>query len=504
MRTIGTLIVLAAFVAAAVFFADNPGQVAIVWKGWQIETSVGVLVAAAVVAAAAVALLLWLLSRILGGPRAYMRHRRERRRRAGYRALTRGMVAVAAGDPEEARRSARRAEVLLAEPPLTLLLSAQAAQLGGDETAAKRFFTAMLDRPETEFLGLRGLLNQALREGDRTTALRLAGRAVTLSPRTRWASLSLFELEVRDGRWEAARETLAQAVKHRVFTPVAARHHRGVIVYEISVAALDQGDRRRALALAAQAQRLAPDFPPAAALRARLLMEEKRTRRAARAVERAWQTTPHPQLARVYGAIWENAPPLVRVARFERLAASNPAARESHIALAEAALAAQLWGEARRHLERALAADPPPTATIPANPALAMRLPAIEEQGPLVWSPSGPGPGTHATGPSVQLCLMMARLEEAEHGDLAAMREWLDRAARAVPDPRYVCASCGAESLDWQALCPRCNLFDTLAWRTPVSTVSKEIAANGQTVRVIAEPAAAALPVAEPKGAASA
>ena len=68
---------------------------------------------------------------------AFLRRRRERRRRAGYRALTQGMVAVAAGDPQEARRFARSADALLADPPLTLLLSAQAAQLDGDETAAK-------------------------------------------------------------------------------------------------------------------------------------------------------------------------------------------------------------------------------------------------------------------------------------------------------------------------------------------------------------------------------
>ncbi len=120
------------------------------------------------------------------------------------------MVAVAAGDPQEARRYARRADALLAEPPLTLLLSAQAAQISGDELAAKKFFTAMLDRPETEFLGLRGLLNQALREGDRDTARHLAERADALRPNTGWAVSSLFDLEARDGRWEAARDALAK------------------------------------------------------------------------------------------------------------------------------------------------------------------------------------------------------------------------------------------------------------------------------------------------------
>src|SRR5207244_3592662 len=101
----------------------------------------------------------------------------------GYRALTQGMVAVAAGDAEEAQRQARKADVLLAEPPLTLLLSAQAAQLGGDEDAARRFFSEMLNRPETEFLGLRGLLMQAGRGGGRPGARRQgAGAGARLRP----------------------------------------------------------------------------------------------------------------------------------------------------------------------------------------------------------------------------------------------------------------------------------------------------------------------------------
>ena len=185
------------------------------------------------------------------------------------------MVAVAAGDPQEARRCARRADALLADPPLTLLLSAQAAQLEGDETAAKKFFTAMLDRPETEFLGLRGLLNQALRAGDRGTALRLTERATTLRPDTPWVVESLFDLEAREGRWEAALETLAQAVKRRIIPRERARHHRGVILYELSLAALASGDRGRGLNLAAQAQALTPDLAAPAAHHARVLLQDR-------------------------------------------------------------------------------------------------------------------------------------------------------------------------------------------------------------------------------------
>ena len=67
-----------------------------------------------------------------------------------------------------AQRQAKKADVLLNEPPLTMLLSAQAAQLDGDEQAAEGYFRAMLEREETRFLGLRGLITQAIKRGSRT------------------------------------------------------------------------------------------------------------------------------------------------------------------------------------------------------------------------------------------------------------------------------------------------------------------------------------------------
>jgi HemY protein len=453
------LIVIAGAMAAAIFFADHPGRVGIVWQGWQLETSVGVLAAAALLAGLAVALLFWLVSLIIDSPHAFLRRRRERRRRAGYRALTRGMVAVAAGDPQEAQRCARRADALLADPPLTLLLSAQAAQLGGDETAAKKFFTAMLDRPQTEFLGLRGLLNQALRAGDRRTALRLTERAANLRPGTPWVVENLFDLEARQRRWEAARDTLAQAVKRRVIPRERARHHRGVIAYELSLAALARGDRPHGRSLAAQAQSLTPDLAAPAAHHARTLLQDRRPGPAAKAIEAAWRTIPHPELAQAYGAIHASLPPLDRFRNFERLAAQNPDARETHLAVAEAALDAQLWGETRRRLDRALTAPAPPFTARPSYSASAHSTSRADED-------------TALTGPTPRLCLMMARLIEAEQGDGADAREWLDRAVTAMPDPRYVCTTCGGESLEWMSLCPHCGSFDALNWRTPAWTAA--------------------------------
>lgn len=434
MRWLVRLVVLGAlgvFAIAAAIVADHPGTVEITWQGWEIGTSVGVLIAALALSAALLWLLFYLLAGLVRLPRRFRRNRAERRRRAGDTALTRGMIALAANDAPSAQRHARRAEALLGTAPLTQMLAAQAAQLGGDEAAARRRYTALLDEPEAAFLGLRGLIGQALRDGDGAEALRLAARARDLRPDAGWVFETLFALQIRAGRWQAACETLDAAAKRHLLPTERAAHHRGVIFHELSLAAERDGEKRHALSLAATAEAAAPNLAPLAARHARLLIAEDRRRAARRAVERAWRTAPHPELAAVWTELGGGVPALELVTWFERLAAQNPDAAESDIAVAEAALAAQLWGEARRHLGRAIAASP--------------------------------------LGATRRLCQLMARLEESEHPQAGRARDWLGRILSAAPDPAWLCANCGSDSAEWRATCGRCHSFDALSWRAPAA-----------------------------------
>ena len=51
---------------------------------------------------------------------------------------------------------------------------------------ARRSFARLLERPESEFLGLRGLLGEALRTGDDAAARSFATRAHQLRPAAPW------------------------------------------------------------------------------------------------------------------------------------------------------------------------------------------------------------------------------------------------------------------------------------------------------------------------------
>jgi HemY protein len=152
-----------------------------------------------------------------------------------------------------------------------------------------------------------------------------------------------------------------------------------------------------------------------------------KARPASRFIQNAWARTPHPALASSYGEIGDGGnDALRRVKRLEKLLSFNPDHPESHIALAEAALQAKLWGEARKHLESAAGEDP-----------------------------------------SARVCRMMAELEERSGGNSENVRSWLIRASDAPPDAAWVCADCGAAWDEWTATCGSCDAFGSLAWEPP-------------------------------------
>ncbi|HXM84826.1 MAG TPA: heme biosynthesis HemY N-terminal domain-containing protein, partial [Stellaceae bacterium] len=390
MRVWLSILVVLILVTGAVFVADRPGSVSIVWEAWRLDTSVAVLALGTAFVALAVGWLYVMLRKIFRAPRNFVTARRDRKRRDGYRALTYGLAAVAAGDAIEAQRHARRAEKLLAtEKPLTLLLSAQAAQLAGDEDGAKHHFAAMLNEPETVFLGLRGLIARALKTGDEVQALKLIERAQKLKPRTPWVLRGQYELLARAKRWDEADMFLAEAIRTKAVNAEEGRHHRAALLHERGRSAQQHGRARDALDLAARAHALDPGFAPATAWYAELLEAAGKHRRARKTIEAAWRIAPHPDLARAYGALYADESELARVKRFERLAEINPGHVESHVAQGHAALKARLWGEARRHLQAA---------------------------------------GSSGDAPPPRLCRLMAEIEEKQNNDLAASRAWLERA----------------------------------------------------------------------------
>lgn len=377
------LVIIGLVALAAGWLASNPGDVVLEWQGYQVATSVAVLIAAVLLFAGLVALLYRVWWTVLRMPRRLRRARRARRQRRGFEALSRGMVAVAAGDAEAARRQAQRADRYLDDPPLTMLLSAQAAQMEGDERAAEKYFTALSERRATEFLGVRGLLNQAIKRQDWDQALALARRAYRINPKSEWVVKVLYDLQKRTNRWAEAAVTVDEAARLNVLPSGDPQQEKAEIYYQRSL----HESGFEALKWARKAARERPSYLPAILRWAQLLIDEDRHRKAATVIEETWQRTPDPELAEMYWKARQVNDAMQKLDAAQRLADHNPEHLESRLIVAVAALEAHKWDVARAALE--------PIATEQAPP---------------------------------RVCRLMAQLEEAEHGDLVRAREWLMRA----------------------------------------------------------------------------
>ena len=378
----------------------------------------------------AVALLIWsILRNIWYSPAAVGNVLSKRRQKLGIDALSSGMIALGAGDKSAAMRAAIQARKSLPNEPLTHLLRAQAAQLTGDRTTARRIFEAMLASPDTEQLGLRGLFLEAQRERETEAARHFAERAVALNPKLAWAVDALFDLQCRDGDWPGALETVAVARKNGHIERAQADRRRAVLLTAQAQAA-EESDPERALNLALEAHGLAPNLVPAAAIAGRLLASRGNTPRATKILQRTWSRAPHPDLAAAYAYARIGDSPRDRLDRVRQLAALSPNSVEGPIAVATAAIEARQFDEARAALE----------------PLIPSRM-------------------------TQRVATLMARIEGEQHADKGRVREWLARAVNAPRDPAWTADGFVADR--WMPVSPVSGALDAFQWRVPVETVEK-------------------------------
>jgi HemY protein len=112
----------------------------------------------------------------------------------------------------------------------------------------------------------------------------------------------------------------------------------------------------------------------------------------------------------------------------QALTNSNPHHIETHIALAQSCLDAEIWGVARAHLTKALE--------------------------------------KHS---DERVYRLLAQLERDGTKDQNAARHWMEKAATARQAPCWVCPHTGACFDSWHAINPADNSFNTLQWRVPTT-----------------------------------
>ncbi|MEW6437333.1 MAG: heme biosynthesis HemY N-terminal domain-containing protein [Pseudomonadota bacterium] len=436
IRVLIFLLLLAAAALGISWLVNHPGDISLNWQGYNIQTSVAVAAGLVSAIALVLALVFGFLLYLWNVPSRMSQRAKRRRKEKGYAALSRGMIAVGAGDAHLARKSATEASKHLDQEPLTLLLGAQAAQLSGDRAAAEAAFNKLTVDPATKLLGLRGLHIEAQRRGDPAAALHFAEEAHKLAPLS-WSAKAVLDHRAAEGQWEHARAVLERQIAAKLIDQPTGERQRAVLETALAQEKEAQAEWEQALVLARKALGRAPDLIPASVATARILARRGELRKAAKTVETAWDRQPHPDLAEVYLNLRPGDSNADRLAKARTLAKIRPTDPESRLIVARAALAARDFTAAREAMAPLIGEDARPTQ---------------------------------------RMCLIMAELEDRDTGDAGKVREWLARSARAPRDPVWIAD--GIIASKWAPISPATGRLDAFVWQTPADRLGAPIDAD--------------------------
>jgi len=438
VRTVWFVIKLGLLIALLVWLAEQSGTVNVAWMGYDIRMHVGLFLVGLVAIILMAIFIYNILDAFVNFPASWRRYREVRSLEKGYRAVSLGLTAVAAGDTKAAGKQAKTARKFMPDDTgLPLLLAAQAARLDGREEDARSSFAVMLEHKDTAFLGVRGLLQSALDQEDYSSALTIAEGALKTHPKQPWILKTVYDLQIKNENWDAAGEALKTLEKVGGIDKVQAVSDRAILLVVRAMGFEGQGSSAEAIKLYKAAIKIDGGLLEAAIPLVGLYKSEKKVRAAKGLIEKVWKIAPHPALA----DLWMGLMPVkkrddkaARMARAEALIKMNPNHVEGYLAVAREAMDQRLWGPAREALRKAEEIEP-------------------EER---VYEML------------VQLEGLAGDYEEAE-------RLRMNELVQASPAPRWVCAETGRIYAAWHWFATPYPLFGTIGWQVPEVAMRAEI-----------------------------
>ncbi len=451
LRAIVFLVKAGLLVVAAVWVSSQEGSVAINWGSYKIIfPHIGYFVLGLVAVLLGAIFIYRTIQTFAQFPQSYRRYREIKNHEKGFRALTRGLAAVAAGDKKNASAQSQRANKLLhSEEGLPLLLKAQAERLEGRESDAQETFAVLAKDKDAAFLGVRGLLLAALEARNHDKALGLARQAMDLHPRQPWILKLVYDLEIKQRHWPEAQKILSRAVSAGAITMQQEASDRAAILLAMAEESRAEGRPGPQRAHLRQAYKTDPLSVPAALALARFYKHEGSRKKAVSIIESTWKQNPHPDLAR----LWESLLPPAKSGRLaaryawaERLAKLNSKHPESHLLEGRIAMEEGLWGAAREHFRQAE---------------------NIEASGRLYW--------------------LWANLEKRAGSGAGVVQSLQEKAGSFPPERCWVCRETGRIYEHWFPVAEPHGAFNSIEWAVPHGYSGRLLGEESQMADVLLE-----------------
>lgn len=350
----------------------------------------------------------------------------------GYNAFVSGIIALANKDYKRAILESKKISNHLDDnPSLVLLLKSEIFKVEKKYDELSVVYENMSKNKHTENLGYRGMMEQYLRAQDYHHAFIYGERLFNNNPFIEKIYDTLVSIIAKTNNWQQLLIISDRAFSKKIIDKKVYEENKSIGFFEI--AKIKQlSEIEESLKYMQKALKFRKNFPPYIKLYINLLIQNKNYNLAKKSIKKAWNELPH---AEYKESILSLAAHLeIEMSELVKyIAGASYKNEESIILMVEAFVESKKWDDARNQIK-----------------------------------------GLLDVRPKKEVCLLMAKIEEGDSGDVQKINAWTQRAKDGAANNIWICTISKKSQQTWSSV-SEAGYFNSLEWRQPIMLDSLEI-----------------------------
>ena len=350
----------------------------------------------------------------------------------GYNAFVSGIIALANKDYKRAILESKKISNHLDDnPSLVLLLKSEIFKVEKKYDELSVVYEDMSKNKDTENLGYRGMMEQYLRAQDYHHAFIYGERLFNNNPFIEKIYDTLVSIIAKTNNWQQLLIISDRAFSKKIIDKKVYEENKSIGFFEI--AKIKQlSEIEESLKYMQKALKFRKNFPPYIKLYINLLIQNKNYNLAKKSIKKAWNELPHAEykdsMLSLAAHLEIEMSELVKY-----IAGASYKNEESIILMVEAFVESKKWDDARNQIKDLL-----------------------------------------DVRPKKEVCLLMAKIEGGDSGDVQKINAWTQRAKDGAANNIWICTISKKSQQTWSSV-SEAGYFNSLEWRQPIMLDSLEI-----------------------------
>ncbi len=348
----------------------------------------------------------------------------------GHDSFVQGMVALANKDFNRVIAEAKNTNKYLKDKSLDLLLTSETLKIEKKFDQLNKVYEEMLNQPNMNLLGLRGLMEQNIRAQDYHHAFIYGEKLFHLNPKIEKLYETLVNIIGKTNNWQKLIYLSEQSLKYKIIEKKTYIENKSIAYFEISKIK-HKSFELESIELMEKALKLKESFAPFISFYIQLLINNNRLDKAKKVLRKAWTASPHPHLKQHMQKL-AKALKISYLELVKYIVTNAKDNYESRILLAESYIDNQNWDDARLQIKSLLSHKP-----------------------------------------TREVCLLMSKIEEGYSGDSYKINAWISRSNLGKLGKIWICHISGISQTKWTSV-SKSGYFNSLEWKYPINTPSLE------------------------------